>query len=190
MPENLKYKTIADYSYDWETWEDQNGKYQYISPACKRISGYDADEFLNNPNLFESIILKEDLEIWKSHRHELDKTEKMFEKQFRIIHKNGYIVWVEHICRPVIDEKGIYLGYRANNRDITEYKNSIDTIIKNELQFERIIDTLPFSLSIITLDGTILYVNPKGLEYFEADADIIGQKAAMMYWVNPERRLL
>lgn len=192
MSEEFKYKTIADYSYDWETWEDQNGKLQYVSPSCKRISGYSAEEFLDNPRLFESIILDEDLKIWNSHRHEIQSREKMFKNQFRIIHKDGYTVWIEHVCKAVIDEKGVYLGYRANNRDITPYKNSIETIIKNEIQFERIIDTLPFSLSIITLDGRVLYVNPKGLEYFEIEeaSDVIGKKVAMLHWVDPDRRLI
>lgn len=190
MFEKNKYKIIADYAYDWETWEDQNGKIQYVSPACKRISGYSSEDFLNNPGLFESIILDEDLRIWHKHRHEIETREKMFENQFRILHKDGYTVWIEHACKAVIDEKGVYLGYRSNNRDITPYKNSIETILKNELQFERIIATLPFSLSIITLDGTVLYVNPKGLEYYELEADVVGQKAGMMHWVDPERRLV
>lgn len=190
MADELKYKTIADYSYDWETWEDQNGKFQYISPSCKRISGYDADEFLSNPGLFESIILEEDLHIWENHRHDIRNRGETFKEQFRIRHKEDYIVWIEHVCKAVIDENGLYLGHRANNRDITPYKNSIETIIKNEIQFERIIDTLPFCLSIITLDGTVLYVNPKGMEYFEIESDVIGQRVAMMHWVNPERRLV
>ncbi len=191
MSEELKYKTIADYYYDWETWEDQNGILQYVSPSCKRISGYEAEEFLNNPKLFESIILEEDIEIWNSHRHEISNRDKTFENQFRIHHKKGYIVWVEHVCKAVVDDKGQYLGYRANNRDITLYKNSIETIIKNEVQFERIIDSLPFSLSIITLDGTVLYINPKGLDYFEAkEEEIIGKKTAVIHWVEPERRLI
>lgn len=191
MTEEFIYKTIADYSYDWETWEDENGKLQYVSPSCERISGYGAQEFIDNPSLFESIILEEDLIVWNSHRHQIENRGIMFKNQFRILHKKGYIVWIEHACKAVIDENGIYLGYRANNRDITAYKNSIETIIKNEIQFERIIDTLPFSLSIITIDGTVLYINPKGLEYFETrKEDVIGKKSAIMHWVNPERRLI
>lgn len=192
MAEELRYKTIADYSYDWETWEDQYGELKYVSPSCMRISGYEAEEFLQNPTLFESIILKEDLKIWHSHRHEINNRDKMFIKQFRIHHKKGYIVWIEHACKAVIDEKGDYLGYRANNRDITDYKNSIETIIKNEIQFERIIETLPFTLTIITLDGVVLYVNPKGLDYFEVKEPekVIGKKTAMIHWVEPERRLV
>ena len=190
MYDEFKYKIIADYLYDWETWEDQNGKLQYVSPSCERISGYNVQDFMDNPDLFESIILEEDLNIWKSHRHDIHNKEEMFENQFRILHRDGYIVWIEHICKAVIDENGTCLGYRANNRDITPYKNSIETIIKNEIQFERIIDTLPFSLSIITLDGRVLYVNPKGLEYFEVETDLIGQRTAMMHWVDPDRRLI
>ncbi len=190
MSEEFKYKTMADYSYDWETWEDETGTLQYVSPSCKRISGYNAQEFLETPGLFELIIFDEDLELWHSHRHEIDKSEALFKNQFRILHKDGYIVWIEHACMAVIDEHGTYLGYRTNNRDITAYKKSIETIAKNEIQFERIIDTLPFSLSIITFDGTVLYINPKGLEYFEVEKESIGQKIAVMHWVDPERRLV
>ena len=190
MSEEFKYKTIADYSYDWETWEDQNGKLQYVSPSCMRISGYSNDEFLNDSGLFESIILDEDLKIWNSHRHEIDNTEEVFENQFRILHKDGHIVWIEHKCRAVIDENGVYLGYRSNNRDITSHKLSMETLIKSELQFERIIDSLPSSLTITTLEGIVLYINSKGMEYFDVQPDIIGKNAAMMHWVEPERRLI
>ena len=40
------------------------------------------------------------------------------------------------------------------------------------------------------MDGTILYVNPKALEYIEVEEDVIGKRTAMMHWVNPERRLI
>ena len=45
----------------------------------------------------------------------------------------------------------------------------MEALIKSELQFERIIDSLPSSLTIITLEGTVLYVNSKGMEYFEIE---------------------
>lgn len=61
----------------------------------------------------------------------------MFKVQFRIRHKDGYIVWIEHKGKAVIDENGLYLGYRANNRDITPYKNSIETIAKMRYSLKR-----------------------------------------------------
>lgn len=63
-------------------------------------------------------------------------------------------------------------------------------VSKEDDQFQRIIESLPFSVSIITLDGTILYANEKGFELFELDPKIIGTNAAFLLWMEPERRKL
>ena len=34
------------------------------------------------------------------------------------------IVWLKHVCRPVLGEEGEFLGTRVNNRDITERKQA------------------------------------------------------------------
>jgi PAS domain S-box-containing protein len=118
----FNYKTIADYANDWETWEDGLGKFKYVSPACKRITGYTVDEFVEDESLFASIIIHEDKELWSNHRHEIGFEIGVHSEQFRIRNKDGRIVWIEHICRAVVDKKGTYLGYRANNRDIQSAK--------------------------------------------------------------------
>ncbi len=57
-----------------------------------------------------------------------------------------------------------------------------------DYQFQRIIEGLPFSVSIITLDGTILYANEKGFELFELDPKVIGTNTTFLLWMEPERR--
>ncbi|HEX9026847.1 MAG TPA: PAS domain S-box protein [Clostridium sp.] len=184
----LKYKTILDCTYDWETWKDTEGKLKYVSPACERISGYTVEEFLQDESLFESIILEEDKYIWTNKVHEIDNNMEISREQFRIKNKNGKIVWIEHNCRPIIDKYGSNLGYRASKHDITVRKYSEKMIIENELQFQRIIENLPFSISIISDDGTILYANQKALELFEYGKDEIGSKTMPILWVEPEER--
>jgi len=44
----IKYKTVADYAYDWETWEDETGKLKYVSPACERTERKQAEEALRS----------------------------------------------------------------------------------------------------------------------------------------------
>jgi len=34
------YRTIADFTCDWEYWVDADGLLRYVSPACERITGY------------------------------------------------------------------------------------------------------------------------------------------------------
>jgi C4-dicarboxylate-specific signal transduction histidine kinase len=44
------------------------------------------------------------------------------EIQFRILTRDGKIRWIDHTCRPVIDQEGRFQGTRASNRDVTEKK--------------------------------------------------------------------
>ncbi len=130
----LRYRTVSDFTYDWEYWVDQNEKLQYVSPSCERITGYKADEFYENQNLFEKIIFSEDKQILVKHNHDSHKELKLRLVQLRIIRKDGEICWIEHACRPVIDNNGNFLGIRASNRDITARKNAEEEKSKLETQ--------------------------------------------------------
>ena len=128
------YKTVADYTYDWEYWRNADGKFQYISPSSERICGYPAQDFIDNPALLWDIIVPEDRATWDEHRCSVQKEMKPEEIQFRIKRPDGEIRWIEHACQPVFDHKGNYQGIRASNRDITErerYKSE-----KQKLQSE------------------------------------------------------
>ena len=46
-----KYRTIADFTYDWEYWRGADGQYLYSSPACERISGYPCVAFFRRPGV-------------------------------------------------------------------------------------------------------------------------------------------
>jgi len=56
------------------------------------------------------------------------------------------------------------------------------------VQFQRIIENLPFSLDIVSFDGVLLYANAKCLELFELDESIIGSITAMNLWIDPGKR--
>ena len=146
IEDGFDYKIIADYTFDWETWEDETGKLKYVSPACERISGYSADEFLSEKKLFDSIILNEDKKRWTAHRIEIvDKGGEQSE-QLRIMNKNGAIVWIEHHCRAVRDDNNAFLGYRANNRDITKLKESEAALRESEERFKTLFDHSPIAI--------------------------------------------
>ena len=115
----LRYRMLAEFSYDWDYWEDPNGSLRYVSPACERITGYSAAEFLANPQLLHKLILPDDWQAWVEHRHGLEILDPG-EIQFRIRRPDGDIRWIEHVCQPVTDGQGAFLGHRASNRDITE----------------------------------------------------------------------
>jgi PAS domain S-box-containing protein len=116
------YRTIADFTYDWEYWADLDGTLRYVSPSCKRISGYNPLDFIEYPSLLREIILPEDRDIWDRHYRDARNEPGEREIQFRIHTKSGEIRWIEHVCQPVKDPQGTLLGVRASNRDITDRK--------------------------------------------------------------------
>jgi len=118
----LRYKTVADFTYDWEIWENPDGTLRYVSPSCERITGYPVNDFIHESALVNRIILPEDQEVWARHRNDIIEIPGPHEIQFRIRRRDGEISWIEHACRPVVDEQGEFLGYRSSNRDISRRK--------------------------------------------------------------------
>jgi PAS domain S-box-containing protein len=120
-----RFRTLADFTYDWEYWLNPEGHYVYVSPSCERITGYRADEFQQDPGLLETIIHASDQRAVAEHlRSEPIEGSVVHPIQFRIITRTGEERWLEHVCQPVYGSQGKYLGRRGSNRDITERKRA------------------------------------------------------------------
>lgn len=119
----LRFRTIADWSYDCETWMGAGGTFHYVSPSCKRISGYDPEVFYDNADIFLEMVHPDDRKRMGEHITSCLVTgREPCQIEFRIVRPDGEERWIEHFCRAVYDEGGLFLGSRANNRDITERK--------------------------------------------------------------------
>ena len=117
----VRYRTVADYTYNWETWIDPKGQYVYCSPSCERITGRSAEEFMANPELLTDITHPQDRALMQEHLHHLEKPgDGPSELVVRIVLPDGRLRWLEHSCQAAFSETGAFLGRRASNRDISE----------------------------------------------------------------------
>ncbi|MBN1636208.1 MAG: PAS domain-containing protein [Deltaproteobacteria bacterium] len=114
------FRIVADYTYDWECWIDPEGKYLYVSPSCERLTGYKPHDFINNPNIMQKIIHRADRPSMKKHREEESASREVLFIDFRINSPTGEVHWISHVCHPVYDNAGRFLGRRISNRDVTE----------------------------------------------------------------------
>lgn len=164
-----KFKTLADYTYDWEYWKDINNNFIYISPSSERISGYRPEEFSENKKLFNSIIIEEDKKKWAKHENNSSNQiacESPLE--FRIKTKQGKIKWINHLCRPVYDGKGNYIGNRGTNRDITVQKLSQIALTESELRFKQLAD--------LAMEGILIHKKGVALNINKSLINITGYK--------------
>lgn len=118
-----KYRIVANWTHDWEYWVGVEKNIIFVSPSVLRVTGYTPKEFMQNPSLLADIIHPDDTHLWQRHVHDAHlpnrPEEDAQEVEFRIVRKDGGIIYIDHICRPVYNYDGTYMGVRVANRDIT-----------------------------------------------------------------------
>ena len=115
-----KLRIVTDFTYTWEYWVSPDREFLFMSPSCERLTGYQREEFFRNPDLFVNIIHEDDADRVLAHLRNPDLSNiDDSEMEYRIRHRDGRVVWLGHVCRPVFDQEGKYSGQRASNRDIT-----------------------------------------------------------------------
>jgi PAS domain S-box-containing protein len=118
-----KFRTLVDWTYDWEQWLDPQGNFVYTSPSCERITGYTAEEFIADPNLLIRIVHPDDRQFYEEHHKIIhDESAGPIRIEYRIISRDGSEHWLEHICRPLFGPTSQHLGRRISNRDISQRK--------------------------------------------------------------------
>jgi PAS domain S-box-containing protein len=170
-----RFRTVADFTYDWEYWVDPQGHYLYVSPACERITGYSAEAFMDDPALFERIVHPDDYKKVMTHWYEELRNHAPRSMEFRVIDRDGAVCWIEHVCQTVYDDEGRSLGVRASNRDITARKR-----MQKDLRIRsRAIATSISGFAISNMLGVLTYVNPAFLEMwgYASVGDVLGRSA-------------
>ena len=117
-----RYRTVAQFTHDWEYWMGPDGSYLYISPACERITGYPPEAFLDDPTLFTRIIHPGDSEFIQKKISSVENMRTPQRFDFRIKDAEGKTRWVSRNSLPVYSENGVFLGIRASVRDIDHRK--------------------------------------------------------------------
>jgi PAS domain S-box-containing protein len=141
-----KYRIVADNAYNWEFWIEPEGSFVYISPSCKFITGWAAEDFIKDPELFMRIVHPDDLPCLQAHLQKVQEGLCSNSITFRIFRSDGRERWVSHVSQPVFDNDGIFLGTRGNNSDITERKQAEEALRANEERYRNLFENSPISI--------------------------------------------
>jgi len=107
-------------------------RYEYISPAIERMSGYAPAEFYADPALGRKLVHPEDLpilaEILSGNPNPRESVE------IRWTARDGHIVVTEHRINSISDQHGRIVAIEGIARDITEAKRQIENRRQLEAQ--------------------------------------------------------
>ncbi len=137
-----RYRTVADFTADWEYWVNADGSVAYTSPSCLAITGRDASSFISQPSLISDIVAHDDRARWDAHRLAPGTGDEPARLEFRITTLAGDTRWIDHVCTRVVGADGADLGIRGSNRDITERKRAEERLRVAFEEIERLRDRL------------------------------------------------
>jgi PAS domain S-box-containing protein len=185
----LKLRTVADYTYDWEYWRGPSGEMIWVSPSCERITGYTAQEFMSDAMLRVRIVHPDDQDVF--HEHLIETTQEHADDaslDFRIIRRDGGVAWISHHCVSITTADGLWLGRRVSNRDITDRKQFEVVLAEREEQLRIFVDHAPASIAMFDRDMRYLAVSRRWAEDFHlGQQELLGHSHYEIFPEIPER---
>ncbi len=181
-----RFKAIANYSFDWESWIGPDGEIMWMNPAVEKFTGYSAEEYINLPDRLQQIICDEDRDRILSHyENGVHKHQAANDIEFQLTRKDGSLTWASVSYQPIYTETGECLGMRSSIRDISSRKLSEQALRESEERFRAVAESSSDAIIIIDQDGTIIFWNDAAKEIFGyEEKEVLGKLNTILI---PER---
>ncbi|MEX2274395.1 MAG: EAL domain-containing protein [Actinomycetota bacterium] len=101
---------------------DDTATTAYMSPQIEEVLGYTAEEFTTTADMWLEVLHPEDREraVAENNRHNV--TGEPFDLEYRMLHRNGDVVWVRDVARIVREDDGSAAYSQGFMQDITAQK--------------------------------------------------------------------
>lgn len=96
----------------------------YISPQVADVCGYTRGEFLRDPDLWKKILYPDDRDKVLAENKRTSQTEEIFEMEYRLVAKDGQVLWVNDKAILVKSNEGAPLYWLGVWTDITARKHA------------------------------------------------------------------
>ncbi|TAN42530.1 MAG: PAS domain S-box protein [Nitrospirae bacterium] len=127
--------------------------------ACVTVTGYTADEYDADPLLWHRMIHPDDRDAVMGHVNKALSGERISALEHRIIHKNGTTRWIRNTLVSKYDREGRLVSYDGIINDITERKNAEETLIRNKIFLNTVINSIGDGISVLDTGLNIMFTN-------------------------------
>lgn len=132
---------------------------EYVSENISQF-GYTPQEILSGQIVFSDLIFKDDLERVAEEVERFGQNElSIFEQEYRIVKKDGEVIWVNDFTRIIRDLEGIITNYDGYLLDITEKKEAREGILKSQKMLHMVVNNIPQAIFWKDVEGCFLGCN-------------------------------
>jgi len=162
-----KYRTLVEaipaITYIDVASNTNNSPTLYISPQVKPILGYSPEEWMADPELWMSSLHPDDRErVLETDRMSLASAMRL-SLEYRLIARDGHVVWIEDESTIVTDEDGIPRFEQGVMLDITARKEAEQAVTEAEARYRALVERIPAIVygGEFGEEGDWLYVSPQ-----------------------------
>jgi PAS domain S-box-containing protein len=122
---------------------DEPGRTVYISPQIEALTGFEPDLWLNELYFWREIVHPDDIEQLMLTDEESNLSGEPFRAEYRILTRNGRMVWVRDEAVLIHDENGQALFWQGVIHDITETKRAEADLQESQRRLAQLMRNLP-----------------------------------------------
>jgi PAS domain S-box-containing protein len=155
-----KYRTLIEQMPAAAYIDSENGFANFFSSQqILTISGYTAAEWNNDPGLWMRIIHPEDRQkIQEEHERTL-KSGEAFNVEYRLITKDGRIIWIHDMASLVMDDNNLPLHWQGILIEVTNQKLAEEQIKTSEAQYRMVVEYASDGILVADISGKINEAN-------------------------------
>ncbi len=143
-------RAITDYIYT--ILVDDNGAIStHHTPACFKITGYQAEEFESNPGLWLDIVYEKDRSDFVLFLKNAKTSSEKNLMEHRIIRKDGRVCWISNVLVLKGFRKDKTIQYDGIIHDITERKLAEEALENQNKLFNTMLDNLPIGIFMMSV---------------------------------------
>ena len=188
-PTTIDYEDLLG-SLDCVIWEadPDSLQFRFVSGAAERLLGFPTQAWLEAPKFFTERLHSEDRDRVLAECQRLTAAGQDHQLEYRLVAKDGRIVWVRDIVR-VISERGGPVSCRGVMLDITELKQVEEALALAQAHLLSLVTNAPVVLFELDRSGVITRCEGKGLNAVHLKpSDFIGRSASQPFPDSPKIR--
>lgn len=165
----------------------------FASKGCKDLTGYTADDLMFNAVVsYEEITFPEDRKMVRALIEEAAKERRHFEVEYRVVQKNGNIIWVCERGHAVYNASGKPQAIEGFIQNISHRKEVEQSLHDAELKYRSIFENATEGIFQTSPNGNYLIVNPAlaRIYGYNSPDDLIQalNNIQQQLYVDPNRR--
>lgn len=171
LDSEMRYRTLADNASDLITLRDTDLNIRYISPACRRLLGYEPEEL--RALRYEDLYHPDDVETVLRMQRALSADAPTVKFIKRLRHKSGAYFWFEVIYNWVAAGADGWAQIVTVARDVTERKAAEDAAIRLQALLKDAISSIDDGMAIYDAQERLIVANAAMSRLAGGPADLL-----------------